>query len=346
MLEVTTDGRSIHFGERFALALQRTLRIPDDGEVYPLPPGLGAFPVFHGRDYAEKLPEDWGKHGGVFIPMYQREALWINFGADYDLPHAVKVAVGKSNAVSGKPWDVALHAEQRDATVRPSSDQELEDDEDDWDDEVNPEDQDYLVCPPQPWLDGINAGKGFIKQFVAMPLGMGYTVEGQLTGKEEFGGIQLIVYAPKPGRFPEEGFVRYCPAPSAMQMGLGAGGRMKQKIYRDEYGIDTWDQENYGRVYVHILNSMMFREVTGLEPPPTPVTVKTYQEYGLPWFDVYDEKLGDIEAADALTKVKTVKEMDKEKGFGAQQDDSSVDVPGDQVIKYPMGRRKVTGGSW
>ena len=28
-----------------------------------------------------------------------------------------------------------------------------------------------LVVPDQPWLDGINAGNGFIRQVVAMPLG-------------------------------------------------------------------------------------------------------------------------------------------------------------------------------
>jgi hypothetical protein len=80
------------------------------------------------------------------------------------------------NAVSGAAWDEPLHAEP----------------------------QDYLVCPDQPWLDGINAGEGYIKQFVAMPLGLGYTVEGQLTGSEQSGGIQLLLYEPKPGRFPDE----------------------------------------------------------------------------------------------------------------------------------------------
>ena len=38
-------------------------------------------------------------------------------------------------------------------------------------------DQNYCVLPKQPWLDGINYGDGYIRQFVAMPLGKGYTVE-------------------------------------------------------------------------------------------------------------------------------------------------------------------------
>ena len=65
------------------------------------------------------------------------------------------------------------------------------------------ESQDYVVCPDQPWLDGINAGDGYIRQFVAMPLGMGYTVEGQVTGEEKFGGMQIEVFEAKPGRFPD-----------------------------------------------------------------------------------------------------------------------------------------------
>ena len=61
-----------------------------------------------------------------------------------------------------------------------------------------------MVVPDQMWLDGINSGKkGIIKQFVAMPLGMGYTVEGQVTGEEIHGGLQLCVFEPKSGRFPD-----------------------------------------------------------------------------------------------------------------------------------------------
>src|SRR5687768_15269150 len=324
MTEVAQKHDNLVFGEGFALNFQRTLRIPDDGKTYPLPPGLGTFPVCKVEDYKERVPETWTEHGGVFIPMYQREALWIRFQPRYWKPNAVKIAIGKVNAVSGKPWDEKLQ----------------------------PEENDYLVCPPQPWLDGINAGEGYIRQFVAMPLGMGYTVEAQVTGEEKFGGIQIIVYEPKPGRFPDQppaevarrefDGMLYAAAPAlarsagSAEMGLAAGGKMRQKIYPDPHGIDTWDPENHGRVYVHIVNSMTYREITGKEPPPTPVTARTYTQYGLPWFDLYDDTLGDISAPDTLKKVKTVKEKDEEKGFASQQDDEPVKIPEDKVIKYKM----------
>jgi hypothetical protein len=335
MLEVKVKRDALVFSDGFALNFQRTLRIPDDGGTYPLPPGLGTFPICRIEEYKERVPGTWAEHGGVFIPMYQREALWISFQSRYWKPNAVKIAVGKVNAVSGKPWDQNLL----------------------------PDENDYLVCPPQPWLDGINAGEGYICQFVAMPLGMGYTVEAQVTGEEKFGGIQIIVYEPKPGKFPDEppqpGRVAYRLAPSATadmalgamaggaEMGLAAGGKMKQKIYPDPHGLDTWDQNKFGRIYVHIVNSMMYREITGQEPPATPVTAKLYTQYGLPWFDLYDDQMGDISAPADLKKVKTVKEMDKEKGFTPQQDDESINVQEDKIIKLNIDSNKeVKDGNW
>jgi hypothetical protein len=269
-------------------------------------------------------PRAGGRHGGVFIPMYQREALWLSFEAPYWRPSAAKVAFGKVNAISGGPWCERLNAEE----------------------------QDYVVCPDQPWLDGINAGDGFIRQFVAMPLGMGYTVEGQIAGKEEFGGIQIIAFEPKPGRFEDPSHAissRFtvdlldCNVAFGAEMGLGAGGRMEQKIYPDEYGVDTWDQDRFGRVYVHIVNSMMFREITGMEPPRD--TARTYSQYGLPWFELYDEHKGDAKPSGVLSGVRTVKEVDSGNGFEPQQDDTPVETDG-QIVTVDPDPGAVKDGKW
>ena len=305
------DGM-LQLGKHLHVSFQRTLRIPDDDLTYPLPPGLGRFPIRRVQDYASRVPERWREVGGVFLPMYQREAMWISFSGAYWRPNAVKIGVGGVDAVSGKPWDTTLRKEP----------------------------QDYLVVPDQPWLDGINAGEGFIRQFVAMPLGGGYTVEGQLTGKEEVGGVQLVAFEPKPGRFPNRRPRRsrnrvledLCPvAACGMEMGLGAGGRMRQSIYPDAYGIETWDATQWRSVHVHIANSAMWREITGEAPPPTPITARTYTEYGLPWFARYDDHLGDLDPSAELATVKSVKHVDAEKFSVPQQDDSTVSVGAGQV---------------
>jgi hypothetical protein len=173
---------------------------------------------------------------------------------------------------------------------------------------------------------------------------MGYTIEAQVTGEERFGGIQIVVYEPKPGRFPDEPpamadglrtfqvLGAFAPEkPEGVEMGLAAGGQMAQKIYPDPHGRDTWDEENCGLAHVHIVNSAMFREITGEEPPPTPVTARTYTENGLPWFDLYDDHMGTISAPAVLSEVKTVKEMDQEKGLVSRPEDESVAIPEDSI---------------
>ena len=83
MIELKQDALFFSFPEvheraRLRIEFQRTLRIPDDGRDYPLPPGLGRFPVRHVDDFAKEVPEVWLRHGGVTLPMYQSEAMWLN----------------------------------------------------------------------------------------------------------------------------------------------------------------------------------------------------------------------------------------------------------------------------
>ena len=81
--------------------------------------------------------------------------MWIKFNSSSGDNAALKVGVGKINAITGKPWKSKYIANK----VKY---------------------QNYCAIPKQPWLDGINAGKDMIRQFVAMPLGQGYTVEAQV----------------------------------------------------------------------------------------------------------------------------------------------------------------------
>ena len=118
---------------------------------------------------------------------------------------------------------------------------------------------------------------------------------------------------------------------------MGAGGQMEQEIYPDEYGVELWNQRRPGRVFVHIADSMAWREITGEEPPPTPVSSRTYTEHGFPWFSLYDERRGDVEPGQELERVKSIKEMDGAKGFAAQQDDGTVEIAQSQRVE--LGRR-------
>jgi hypothetical protein len=330
MIELKTDTLDfsfpdIHPDAKISINFQRTLRIPDDENTYPLPPGLGSFPLKHIDDY--KVPADWIKHGGVMLPMYQSEALWINFSTNYiydrrtDYPFAVKVATGKINALTGKSWK----------------------------DPLDKTPQDYMVSTKQPWLDGYCIEKDIIRQFVAMPLGSGYSAEEQITGEAEHGGIQIIVYPMKPEifekRFPkidleEESRTRYqmaspnvCYSLSepSFDMGLAPGGKMHQEIYDDPFDFDDWDQNAGSRCFIHIANSLMWRAISGDNPPTVPFTAKKYTDHGLPWFDYYDDNSISLDGSSVLNKMKSVIQKGHEKGENPLPENETV-VP-EKIVK-------------
>ncbi|GJE93529.1 ubiquitin-domain-containing protein [Phanerochaete sordida] len=154
------------------VAFMRTLRVPDDGKTHALPAGLGKFPLYNAAAFSPHLPPGIARKGGVLMGMHQCEAMWLSFLASSRYPsYAVKVSAGGVNALTGTPRGAKSEGRQ-----------------------------DYLAVAPrdtaQIWLDGFCTEEGVVRQFVAVPLGEGLTVEAQLTGKEEVGGIQLDVFHP------------------------------------------------------------------------------------------------------------------------------------------------------
>lgn len=157
------------------VAFQRTVRVPDHNGTSALPPGLGYFPIYKTQDYASRLPPGIVRDGGVFIPMYQKEAMWIRFHATS--PFMVKIYVGGVNAVSGESASEPEQARERRAALRG----------------MGCSIQDYVVVPGQLWLDGVAIDAGVVRQFVAMPVSQGYTVEAQLTWGDMLGGMQIEI---------------------------------------------------------------------------------------------------------------------------------------------------------
>ncbi|MEV6290837.1 hypothetical protein AB0M41_10520 [Streptomyces sp. NPDC051896] len=313
---VRIDGNTLRLPGGVAVRFVRTLRLPETG-THPLPPGLGEFPIRRVSDYPDTVPAEWRARGGVMLPVYLREAMWLSFSGTTE-PAALQVGVGKVCAVSGRPWSDRLARDP----------------------------QNYVVLPRQPWLDGINSGKGTVRQFVAVPLGLGATVEGQVTGEEVWGGVQLQSFplreplltewrrrerereearrralaagptggygaampmmASAPGAMPPPAAPGGAPRGAAM--GLGVGGSMRQEVYRDDRPLTDWSEEPAGRVFVHLVTPPEWRRITGEAPPPSPVDRAAYTRAGLPWYDYYDADAEDLAPTDTLGAVKPVGE--------------------------------------
>jgi hypothetical protein len=286
--KVTLRNDELRIGRWSSINFQRTIRLPDDGRDYPLPPGLGRFPLRRVKDFAGRAPSEWVKQGGFLFPMHRHEALWLSFRGEYWHPVAMRVEVGGVCALTGTHDRRALSG--------------------------NP--QNYIVVPDQPWLDGIKAGEGTIRQFVAAPLGGGVTVEGQVTGAEKVGGLQITIVEPKPGKFPDKRPVQreygewdaVCAMvcePSAA-LGIGAGGRMVQRIYEDSYGLDTWNESSARTINIRLVAAEDWLAITGEAPPPSPVSIDAYLTHGGPWFALADSHKVDLAVSPILAGVKPV----------------------------------------
>lgn len=305
-LPLTIVQNGLLVGRHTIISFNRTLRIPEDGRRYNLPAGFGRLPIVRVEDFGDRVPKKWRDEGGLIIPLYQREALFLEFKGVRWRPTISKVSVGRVNAITGKIHDLRLKQGR----------------------------QDYVVIPVQKWLDGVNSGDGTVRQFVAMPLGQGYTVEAQVTDEETNGGFQLGIYEPKPGVFTEPQQQEWLPpsrqpresraagrvnysigrARAPVEMGIAAGGMIKQQILEDEYGIHSWDESARIALNIHIVNSEVFSEITGQPTPPSPVTATAYLQMGIPWFQHYEESRRGVSAPKVFKKLLSVFQIDKARG--------------------------------
>ncbi|SEP71941.1 hypothetical protein SAMN04487983_1001349 [Streptomyces sp. yr375] len=345
---VRIDGDTLRLPGGVAVRFMRTLRLPERG-THDLPPGLGVFPLRRVADHPDTVPAEWLARGGVLLPMYLREAMWLSFAGSTE-PAALQVGAGKVCAVSGRPWS----------------------------DRLSRDPQNYVTLPRQPWLDGINSGRGTVRQFVAVPLGLGATVEGQVTGEEVWGGVQLQSFplseakraewreaerrraaARPPGPFgggygapPAPGaapmMAAAAPAPggaprarAAAAMGLGVGGSMRQEVYDDVRAVTDYALEPAARVFVHLVTPPEWRRITGEEPPPSPVDRAAYTKAGLPWYDYYDDAAHDVAPSDALAAVQPVGEW-----LGADLDPWQEPAPGQVHHLKDAPGKPVADGDW
>lgn len=178
------------------ISFMRTVRIPEDGKNYDLPPNLGTFPLFNIQPFSDRLPPSIVAQGGLFLPMYQMEAMWINFDCIEGRKFIIRPFLGGVNGISGEGTVGDMGSLiRRMNRLTPT--------------------QDYIVLPEQMWLDGISTSPGIVKQFVATEMApprreisegsrnkpgsrntksqIGASIEWQVTRQDSVGGIQLQI---------------------------------------------------------------------------------------------------------------------------------------------------------
>ena len=164
------------------ITFHRTVRVPDGRQPSNLPPSLGRIELYPVSKYAERCPKNWEPQG-YFMALHDTEAMWMSFTPQH--PVALLVGAGGINALNGEKLGTTLAKDN------------------------------YVVAPPQPWLDGWKDTDGTVYQFVATPYkkGKGISVAEQLMGQEsKTGAIGIALFDPndvealKPILPPMEGY--------------------------------------------------------------------------------------------------------------------------------------------
>lgn len=103
-------------------------------------------------------------------------------------------------------------------------------------------------------------------------------------------------------------------------MGIAAGGSIKQQIQKDTCGLDSWSPEKKRSLTIHLVNSMAYKEITGMEPPSSPITAAAYQRAKIPWYSHYDETAPVVKPPSILKRILTIAAIDKKRGVTPPDD--------------------------
>ena len=313
MARHTFEFPDVHPQANLEITLHRTLRVPDDGRSYPLPPSLGPFPAQRVRPENSGYPADIAIRR---IPMYQSEAMWIGFGPTPwpSYPMRVRVLTGATDAISGET--VKVTPRQHPADTFPT------------------EPQGFVIVPEQPWLDGFKTGSGEVRQFVAEPLGLGRSAEEQLAPEATPQGGLWIGVEPikgsiwekeKPKTITRGAEMQALAAPSQTEqsMGLAPGGTIVQQIIRSKRPESHWSG-TVQWIRFELMSTLAWMHATGRKPPHPGPTSEAYTHAGLPWFDYWDAEREALEGSNPLSALESLEEWD----HTATQ---PVDIPSEQV---------------
>jgi len=126
--------------------------------------------------------------------------------------------------------------------------------------------------------------------------------------------------------------------------GLGSGGKIQQEIFADAHEIDARSFHYAIHLCVHTCNAMMWRKVTGENPPHPPLTAREYTRHRIPWFDYCRDDLLVLSGTGSLAGIKSVAQLSASKGLASGEDGDEIDPS--LVVQYGNARRPEEIREW
>lgn len=123
-------------------------------------------------------------------------------------------------------------------------------------------------------------------------------------------------------------------------MNVAAGGKIKQVIKPDDYPR-KWLVEKTTVFNVQILNTEVYRTITGCSPPKPVIDAATYSSYGLPFFFMEEEPSGvsgDFDVVKSIAEIEGEAEEKIHSKMKAPADGRRRTIPDRQVpLANPAG---------
>jgi hypothetical protein len=108
-------------------------------------------------------------------------------------------------------------------------------------------------------------------------------------------------------------------------MAVAPGGLIRQTIVKDPLQAHEWDRENTVLFNVQLINAAVFKHLTKIDPPGTPINARTYAEKGYPFFTLYEEPSGI--AGDCPVKSWAAMDKEKSKNPDLEEDEEHLEFP-------------------
>lgn len=172
-----------------------------------------------------RAPAQWSRQNGIFVHVPDREVIWLGFSTGSGR-YALHIRFNGEDAVSAP--------------------------------------QNYVVCPPQLWLEGVYAGDRLIRRF---------RPEGENTAE-----LQLAIYV-----LPASEVTSKRPAQEIRKQhsfATGDSGVVVPGVARDPIGLQ--EAQKLEEVCAWLIGPRQYTEITGRGPDPTPSPDDTYTGYPLP----------------------------------------------------------------
>lgn len=231
---------------------------------------FGSPSVYNVDPSRQALPADVLARGGVLIPTYPWEALYIHL--DSDAPVALQISYQGRCALTGNSLSRRLRHRHRN----------------------------YVVVPFHRHITGAAAANHSTLQFSVGCVTNDLQFRASHEVTHRITGLQLQVW-----NLNDTARQRWSNGSGSTHHATSVDTPLAPPRPQSISSRD-WSTAPLARVWIHLVDPVLWPAITGSLPPASPISSSDYFTHGLPWLPAFDEPISDLHHAFTLLHPSTV----------------------------------------